>query len=341
MIEYLKELSELKGPSGREDEVKDYIKSKLEEKGIFYEEDFFGNLYVFKRGKAEIKLNVCVMAHIDEVGVIVTGYTSDGYLKFRPIGGLDAEILPGNEIIFLNGTKGIVISLPPHRKKQIEYSFKNLVIDIGAYSSEEAKSRVDIGEEGVFMTKFEEIGKEVYKGKSFDNRAGTALVLSLILDEEIPFDTNFVFTVQEETGLLGARVSSSRRNFDLAFIIEGTFAFEPYHPEEEYYPKLGYGPVITKMDKSLIVNEVLINYVERAAFKNNIKFQWKIPFTGSTDGGPVSLTNRGVKTLVMAIPCRYIHSKASLIFKEDLYNTKKLLLKIMEEMYGEDFKGIM
>ncbi|MEN3045470.1 MAG: M42 family peptidase [Candidatus Hydrothermales bacterium] len=341
MIEYLKELSELKGPSGREDEVKNYIKSKLNEKEIPYEEDFFGNIYVFKKGKVEINLNVSVMAHIDEVGFIVTGYTSDGYIKFRPIGGIDAEILPGTEVIFLNGVKGVIISLPPHRKKQTEYSFKNLLIDIGTYTAEEAKNKVELGEEGVFMTKFEEIGKGVYKGKSFDDRAGTALVLSLIIDEDLPFNTNFVFTVQEETGLLGARVSSFRKNFDLVFVIEGTFAFEPYHPEEEYYPKLGHGPVITKMDRSLIVNEVLLNYVEKAAKKNNIKFQWKIPFTGSTDGGPVSLSNKGVKTLVMAIPCRYIHSKASLIFEEDYYNTKRLLLKTMEEMYGESFKGIV
>ncbi|MEO0270450.1 MAG: M42 family peptidase [candidate division WOR-3 bacterium] len=341
MIEYLKELSELKGPPGREEEVRNFIKKRLEEKGINYEEDFFGNIYVYKKGENKTDLNIAILAHIDEVGFIITGYTQDGFLKFKPLGGLEAEILPGTEVELLNGVKGVISSLPPHKKNSIEYTYEKLVIDIGVYSKEEAKGKVDIGEEGVFLTKFEEIGKGVYKGKAFDDRAGSSILLSLILDDTLPCDSVLIFTTQEETGLMGARIASKRKNIDLAFILEGTFAFEPYHPEEEYYPKMGGGPVITKMDRSLIVDEVLIKYIEKAAFKNNIKFQWKIPLTGATDAGVISLTNKGVKSCVIAVPCRYIHSKASLLYEEDLINTKKLLLKTLEEMYGENFKGIV
>jgi len=341
MINYLKDLSELKGPSGKEEEVRDYIKKKIEGKNIRYEEDFFGNLYVYKRGKNKVNLTFAVFAHMDEVGVIVTGYTSDGFLKIKPIGGVDPEILPSTEIIFINGVKGVVSSIPPHRGKNVEYKFSDIVVDIGVYKREEAKQKVPLGMEGVFNTKFEKLGNKIYKGKAFDDRAGSAIILSLILDEEIPFDTLFVFTCQEETGLIGAKIASKRVNFDLAFIIEGTFAFEPYHPEEEYYPKIGKGPVVTKMDRTLIVDEIMISYIQKAAKKFNIPFQWKIPLTGGTDGGMVSLTNRGVKTCVIAVPCRYIHSKASLLHEDDLINTKKLLLKTMEVIYEENFKGIM
>lgn len=341
MIEYLRELSELKGPPGREEEVRNYIKKRLEEKGINYEEDFFGNIYVYKKGKNKANLNIAILAHIDEVGIIITGYTHDGFLKFKPLGGLEAEIFLGTEVELLNGVKGVVSSVPPHKKIDLDYTYEKLVIDIGAYSKEEAKGRVDIGEEGVFLTKFEEIGKRVYKGKAFDDRAGSSILLSLILDDTLTCDATLIFTNQEETGLIGARIVGGRKDFDLAFILEGTFAFEPYHPEEEYYPRMGEGPVVTKMDKSLIVDDILIKYIERAALKNNIKFQWKMPLTGATDAGVISLTNRGVKSCVIAVPCRYIHSKASLLYEEDLINTKKLLLKTLEEMYGENFKGIL
>jgi len=341
MINYLKDLSELRGPSGKEKEVRDYIKKKLEEKNIEYEEDFFGNLYVYKKGKNKISLKVGVFAHMDEIGVIVTGYTSDGFLRIKPIGGVDPEILPGTEVVFLNGVKGVVSAIPPHKKENVKYKFSDIVVDIGAYNRDEAKQRVSLGTEGVFNTRFEKIGDKIYKGKAFDDRAGSTVMLSMILDEEIPFDTTFVFTCQEETGLVGAKIASKRKNFDLAFILEGTFAFEPYHPEEEYYPKMGKGPVVTKMDRSLIVDEVIINYIQKTAEKFNIPFQWKIPLTGATDGGMVTLTNRGVKTCVIAIPCRYIHSKVSLLYEDDLINAKKLLLKTMEVIYGENFKGIM
>ncbi len=342
MINYLKELSELKGPSGKEKEVRDYIKKKIEEKNISYEEDFFGNLYVYKKGKNKIDIKVGAFAHMDEVGVIVIGYTSDGFLKIRPIGGVEPEILPGVEIVFVNGIKGVVSSVPPHKKENIKYNkFSDIIVDIGAYSREEAKQRVPPGTEGVFDTKFENIGEKIYKGKAFDDRAGSAILLSVILEEEIPFDTTFIFTCQEETGLVGARIASERINFDLAFILEGTFAFEPYHPEEEYYPRMGKGPVVTKMDRSLIVDEAMLSYVQKAAEKFNIPFQWKIPLTGATDGGMVSLTNRGVKTCVIAVPCRYIHSKASLLYEDDLINTEKLFLKTMEVIYEENFKGIV
>ncbi len=341
MIEYLKDLSELKGPAGKEDEVREYIKEKLKEKNIEYEEDFFGNIYVYKKGKNEIDLNFGVFAHIDEVGFIVTGYTREGFVKFKPIGGLEPDVLPGTEVIFLNGIKGVISSVPPHKEDKKKYKLEDLVIDIGASGEGEAKEKLPLGTEGVFDTKFEHIGKGVYKGKGFDDRAGSAVILSIILDEDIPFNTTFVFTCQEETGLVGAKIASKRKNFDVAFILEGTFAFEPYHPEKEFYPKMGKGPVVTKMDRSLIVDKVMIEYIEKAAEKNNIPFQWKIPVTGATDGGMVSLTNKGVKTAVIAVPCRYIHSKASLLYKDDLINAKKLLLKTMEEMYGENFKGIV
>ncbi len=341
MINYLKDLSELKGPSGKEDEIRNYIKKKLEERNIKYEEDFFGNLYVYKRGRNRINLNVGVFAHMDEVGVIVTGYTPDGFLRIKPIGGVDPEILPGTEIIFMNGIRGVVSAIPPHKKENIKYKFSDIIVDIGAYKRDEAKEKVPPGTEGVFDTEFEEIGNKVYKGKAFDDRAGTTVMLSTILDEEIPFDTTFVFTCQEETGLVGAKIASKRMDFDLAFILEGTFAFEPYHPEEEYYPRMGKGPVVTKMDRSLIVDKVIIDYIQKAAGKFRIPFQWKIPLTGATDGGMVTLTNKGVKTCVIAVPCRYIHSKASLLYEDDLINAKKLLSKTMEVIYEENFRGIM
>lgn len=342
MINYLKTLSELEGPPGNERKISDYIKSLLDKKGIEYEEDFIGNLYVFKKGTNRINIRFGIFAHIDEVGFLATGYTKKGSIKFRPLGGINPEILPGTEVKFLNGIKGIITTVPPHKKKNnSKYDYDSLVIDIGVSSEEEAKERVPLGTEAVFITEFEEIRYDIYKGKAFDDRVGVAVLLSIILDELIPFDIIGVFTVQEEMGLVGAEIASSRKNIDLAIVLEGTFAFEPYHPEREFYPCIGKGPVITKMDRSIVVDRKIIDYIEKAAKKFNIPYQWKIPLTGGTDAGRIHLKGKGVKVGIISVPCRYIHSKASLIFRGDLENVKNLVLRTMEVMYDRNFEGIV
>ena len=150
MLNTLKELCLLDGVSGREHPVREYIVSKLQ--GIDYIDemrtDALGNLLVHLKGKQAASKTLMIAAHMDEVGVIVTYITSDGMLKFSPVGGIDTKVLLARQIVFDNGTVGVVGIKPIHLSKGDEKTkipdADSLYIDIGADSKEEAEKYIKI-----------------------------------------------------------------------------------------------------------------------------------------------------------------------------------------------------
>ncbi|MDE6282331.1 MAG: M42 family peptidase, partial [Oscillospiraceae bacterium] len=81
MIETLKTLCSLSGVSSREDEVRDYIRKRVEPYADSIRVDALGNLIVFKRGAKPAGNKLMLCAHMDEVGLMVKSVTDEGYLK--------------------------------------------------------------------------------------------------------------------------------------------------------------------------------------------------------------------------------------------------------------------
>jgi endoglucanase len=163
------------------------------------------------------------------------------------------------------------------------------------------------------------------KGKALDDRAGCAILIEL-LREKYPFDLYAVFTVQEEVGLRGARVAAYSVAPDLAFALEGTICDDlPKDRDVSPTTRLGAGPAITVMDRSVIADRRLVQLLVDSAEQNGIPYQFKQPGLGGTDAGAIHLSREGVPSTAVAVPARYIHAPVSVLSQNDFDNTLRLM----------------
>ena len=327
MINTIKELSLLNGTSGRETKIREYIISKIDCKCDWHT-DALGNIIAFKKGQKTPSHKVMLDAHMDEVGVIVTYITSDGMIRFSPVGGIDTKVLLARQIIFDNGTLGVVGIKPIHLSKGDERTkipdADSLYIDIGADSKEEAEKYVKIGDTGVFLSDFVEFGNNKIKGKALDDRVGCAVLLDMI-NSDLEYDTYFSFSVQEEIGLRGATTSAYGINPDYAIVLETTTAADLIDvPEHKKVCKLGEGATVSFMDRSTLYSKELFDTAFRVAAEKDIKIQPKTVIAGGNNAGAIHKARAGIKTITINTPCRYLHSPSCVCDTRDIENARKL-----------------
>ncbi|NLC63946.1 MAG: M42 family metallopeptidase [Thermoanaerobacterales bacterium] len=331
----LKQLSEAFGVSGAEDEVRNIIRDKLLEFDKI-RTDSMGNLFVEKESMfTNPKIMLC--AHMDEVGIMIKAIDKNGMLKFNTVGGIDERVLVSKTVVIgskrvrgVIGAKAIHLQEPKDRK--IPIKLKKLYIDIGAKDKDEAEKQVEIGEYATFDTKYDYIGDDIVTGKAFDDRIGCYVILDL-LKRQYNIPVVGVFTVQEEVGLRGAATAAYSVNPDISIVLETTFASDVPETKEDYYcTTLGKGPAITFMDKTYIADKKLIKRVVYIAESNNIPYQYKMTVSGGTDGGRIHTTKEGVPTIILSVPCRYIHSPVSMANRNDIENTIKLAHAIILDL---------
>lgn len=327
MIDTIKELSLLCGTSGRETKIREYIISKIEGK-CEYHTDALGNIIVFKKGKNIPSHKVMLDAHMDEVGVIVTYITGDGMLKFSPVGGIDTKVLLARQIIFDNGTLGVVGIKPIHLSKGDEKNkipdADSLYIDIGVSSKEEAEKLIKIGDTGVFLSDFVEFGDSKIKGKALDDRVGCAVLIDMI-NSELEYDAYFSFSVQEEIGLRGATTSAYGIDPDYAIVLETTTAADIIDvPEHKKVCKLGEGAAVSFMDRSTLYSKELFDTAFKVAGEKGIKIQPKTVIAGGNNAGAIHKARAGVKTITINTPCRYLHSPSCVCDTRDIESVRKL-----------------
>lgn len=334
---YLKELCELDGVSGNERVIREYILKHIKTKIDHYKVDKIGNLIAEKKGSSPQMPRVLVCAHMDEVGLLITEITTEGYLKFQPIGGIDPRILVSKTVKCgssgihgIIGSKAIHLQKPEERKQAL--NIEELYIDIGASSREESENILKIGDYVAFSSEFDKIGPDLLKAKALDNRAGCAVLME-ILDGEYNCDLTAAFTVQEEVGLRGSKVISNYLEADLAIIIEATKAADwDEERKEEWIVEAGKGPACSLMDSATIYKPELIKKVVALARKYNIPLQFRQGAAAANDAGNIHQAGKGIPTITLSIPCRNIHSFNSLIAQKDYDNCISLLKIILREI---------
>lgn len=329
----VKELVSLGAPSGFEDAVRDFIKEHADADNIYT--DSMGNLICHKKGNGK---KVMVSAHMDEVGFIITEITDKGFLKFDTLGGIETAVMCGKKILIgQNKIPGIVSAKAIHLQSASEASsplkIKDLCIDIGAKDKDGAKELVKLGDFAVFDGEYTLFGDKLVKSKALDDRVGCAILLEL-MKEEYDSDMYFVFSVQEEVGLRGATVAAYNIKPDIALVIEGTTCSDVYgsKPHNEV-TRLGDGAVMTAIDRAAISDKEYYDFIMKTAAENGIKLQIKRTSMGGTDAGAIQRSGSGVKTAVLAVACRYIHSPVSVMHEDDsisVYKLAKAVLKNIE-----------
>jgi len=325
MKKILRELCEIFGPSGFEHDVRKKIKDLIKDKNFEIIEDKFGNLIFHNKGK---KPSLAFTAHIDEIGIVCIDADRKGFLKCSPLGNVYPHLYAGNRVIFRNGIIGI-FSGKDWKREEIK-KFSEVLIDIGANSKEEALKRVSVGEPAVIYSPFICQDNRII-ARNLDNRAGVSLLLDIMLEiEEIDRDLYFVFNVQEEVGLRGAKVFSEYLKADFVFTIDVSSTGDTYSEPERAFG-LGKGAGIRVMDRGTIFPLELVNYLEKLAVKENIKVQRDAGSYGITDAFYIQTARSGIPSIALTIPVRYTHSPSSFMLMDDLIEVKKLVMGIIKE----------
>lgn len=334
MIKTLKELCLLNGISGDESCVREYIIEKIRDK-CDYSVDNLGNITAFRKGKKTPEKKLMIAAHMDEVGLIVTSVRSDGTLTFETVGGIDSAVIIGKRVkIGKNGLSGVVGSKAIHKlsaeEREKAPKISDLYIDFGAADKAEAEKYVSAGECVYFDSEFMEFGNNRIKSKAIDDRSGCALMLRLI-EEEPEYDTFFVFNVQEEIGLRGSTVSAFSLQPDIAIVLEATTAADIDGADgAAKVCTINGGPVVSFMDRSTMYDKELYKTAFETAKENEIKCQTKSMIAGGNDSGAIHISGKGVRTIAVSLPCRYLHSPSCVISKQDFddaYRLVKLMMK--------------
>lgn len=329
-------------PSGFEEEA---VQVWTEEARKFAERtwrDLHGNAFavVNERGSPRVML----AGHADEIGLMVSHVTDQGYIYVRPIGGWDPQILPGQRVwirtktgrvLGLVGRKPIHLLEDEERKKAVRV--EDIWVDIGAKNKGEALQKVSIGDPVVLAWDPAFLNEELLVARGIDDRIGAFVVLEAL---RLLFGLNpkaavfAVATVQEELGLRGARTSAYGLDPKVGIAVDVCHATD--HPGTEGDKKklgdikVGGGPVIARGPN---INPRLFELLVKVAEEEKIPYQIEpAPAPTGTDANAIQITRAGVATALISIPNRYMHSPCEVVSVVDLDNAAKLMAQAVARL---------
>lgn len=333
----LEKLCAARGVSGSEEEARAVILGEIGPYADRIDVTPLGNIVAFKKGRERAAVRLMLDAHMDEVGLIVTHITDKGLLKFSAVGGIDPRVLPGTGVTVGNGTPGVIGVKPIHLLEKDEAEkrvpIKELYIDIGAESREEAEKAVKPGDVCLFDSIFD-ASRGMIKSRALDDRAGCAVLIRL-LQEGLKYDAAFVFAVQEEVGLNGSRTAAYGVDPQAAIVVESTTASDAAGgKEEEQVCRVGKGAVVSLMDRRTIYDREYCRMAFETARETGAACQAKEAVAGGNDAGAIHVSRGGVRTAAVSLPCRYLHSPVGLIAQRDYDSVKKIVGGLAEKISG-------
>jgi len=339
-VELLRQLSDAPGVSGDEGSVTSLIRNMLPE-GLPTRLDGFGNLVATLGGGSDGP-RILLEAHVDEIGFIVTNIDGDGFLRFRPLGRWRPNILPGQRVT-VKGERGDVHGLigvtPPHLQiEEQPVTYRQLFIDVGAGNGEDVKTWGV--RRGNFVVPYSPStrsydGRRLF-GKSWDNRVGCALLVSVARSLcESGHDNEVILlgTVQEEVGKRGIRVAMEEHSVDVAIVLEGILGTDtPGLPNEiQSESRLGLGANLVIHDNGMIPHQALLRFVMDVAEDVGVRYQLT-PAYGGNNSEIVHEAGGGTPTIVMGVPARYIHTYTGVLDVSDFEATHQLIVEVIQRM---------
>ncbi len=313
----LKQLTETFGPAGEESRVALSIEKIIAGKVNRLYTDNLGNLIAVRTGPPP---RVLISAHMDEIGVIVTHIDKQGFVRIAPVGGVLPHQLLGQRLRLKQGLVGTVYHEKIKNLQELNWS--KLYLDPGI---KKPAGEIKVGDLAVLEQPFVSLG-ERYLAKAMDDRAGCAVLIETIrrLPAEVPQELCFVFSVQEEVGLRGARTAAYHLKPDFGLAVDVTDVGDT--PKSALMAvALGQGAAIKVKDSSVITHPQVRRFMMEKAERHNIPYQLEVLERGGTDAGAIHLSREGVPTGALSIPCRYIHTPSEMVDSADLEAAVDLL----------------
>ena len=320
-LELLDKLTQIFGPSGYEDKIRDVIREEVAPLADEVRVDPLGSLVALRKGDGTGK-RILLAAHMDEIGLMVTYIEKKGYLRVTSIGGVRAMNCVGGRARFADGTEG-AIYIERRADASSVPGLEHLYVDIGAPSREACP--VHVGAPATFVGALVQQGTRLIS-KTMDDRIGCYILLEVMRQlESSPHDVYFVFSTQEEITLSGARTSAFRIDPEIAISVDVTLTGDT--------PKalpmavdLGNGPAIKVKDGGMIAHPKVRDMLIAAAEKAGVPYQLEILLGGTTDAAAMQLVRAGVPSGCVSIPCRFVHTPSEMVDVADVENAVRIFL---------------
>ncbi len=332
-MELLMKLMDAHGVSGDEYEIRTIIEKAIQPYVDEVMVDKLGNLVARKRGK---KPRVMLAAHMDEIGLMIKSIMKNGKMKCSTVGGIEPLVMVGQRVRIRTNKgeiRGIITTKELSDRHEVEELpiIRDLLVDTGLTKTQLEKLGVEIGNYLSPDEKSAYLGnKNIICGKAIDDRVGCYILIEIAKQlKKVKNEIYYVFTVQEEIGLYGAKGSAYEVNPNWAVAVDATNANDC--SSEEYITKeLGKGPCISIKDESMISNKTVIEMLKNAAKKKKISLQLEVSNFGTTDAMHISMTRGGVPTGTLSVPIRNIHSTMSVAHKKDVDETIDVLVELLK-----------
>ena len=277
-------------------------------------------------------------AHLDEIGLIVKSISDDGFLKVDKCGGIDARMLLGYEVDVWGKERlfGVISTLPPHLLNDDDNKppkFEDVSIDIGM-TKKEAEALVSPGDRVTFRRNFTKLLGNQLSSSVLDDRSGVAsIILALDMLKNIDAKVTVMFSSQEEVGTRGASVGPYAKSVDEAIAVDVSFGWTPFCKKSDC-GEIGKGPMI---GFSPILDKKMSNALVSVAEKNGIPYQKEIMGGGhtGTNADTITVSESGIKTALISIPEKYMHSPIEVVDITDVENTARLIAEYVKERAGE------
>jgi len=343
-IKLLKKLTETPGPSGGEEKISAIIQNEIKPYINKMKIDLMGNIIAEKKGNTKGP-KIMLVAHMDEIGLVVKYIDDAGFIRFVKIGGIDDRGLLNEKVAIHTKNKsfrGIIGSKAVHLQKSEEtkkvINYEDLYIDIGAKDKKDVeKIGVQNGDYISFLSELELLPNNFVCGKSLDNNIGVLVLIEVLKKiKNFPGTIYAVFSTQEEVGLKGARTAAYTIQPDFALAIDTTIAGDtPGIDPKESNVKLGKGPAITFVEASgrgAIVSKKVRDLLTQTAKKEKIPYQIEILSGGMTDIAIIQLVRSGTLSGGIGIPTRNLHTPVEISSLEDVDLTIKFVEKIVQNL---------
>ena len=308
--------------------------------------DSYGNAVAVLNPKGDPR--VLLDGHVDEIALMVKFIDENGYVYFQRVGGVSPELVRSKRVK-IHAAKGVVggvigataIHLLPREKDRKPPKMHELFIDIGAADGKEAKRRVGVGDPITFADEFELLNDSVAVGRAFDDRAGTWAAIEALRLAKVAGVRCAVIacsSVQEETGLHGAKMQVFNVKPDVAIAVEVTHATDTPGIDNKQHGevKMRKGPTLSIGREN---HPVLVDRLRKVAKRKRIPVQIEaFSQSGGTDALAFWTANGGVPSTVVGIPNRYMHSTVEMLDLRDLEKTAQLLAAFCADLKkGERF----
>lgn len=301
-----------------------------------------GNHVFIKRCGRKNAPKILLDAHFDEIGMLVTDITEEGFVRMTNVGGVDTRILPGAKLVIYGKktVQGIVCAMPtkllggdPEALPEIG----QLYIDTG-YGAHELKKMISIGSPIGFMPTYTTLLGDRLAGKAFDDKACGACIahgVAAVKAEDMAGDVYFLFSAGEETSMMGAMTGGAAIMPDYAMVIDVTHAATP-ETGDRPLAAFGSGAVI---EYAPVVNRSMTNMLKKTVEKK------EIPFTCAATGGSTGtnanrlwMTGDGVPSVLVSLPIKNMHSSTEVLDMRDAQAVADVVSAfICDKQIAEDF----